>query len=78
MKNEPFIIEQPLVIMFKQKDEVICHIHPSKEDNYQMYGMLICDLVRHTANAFKVTEDAIWEWVELERNKPTTKITEAN
>jgi hypothetical protein len=36
-----------------------------------VYGILICDLVRHVANAFEVNESAVWEWVDQERNRPT-------
>jgi len=71
------IVKQPLVIMFRQDDKVVCHIHPSNEDNYQSYGLLICDLVRHVANAFKVDEDDVWKWVDAERDNPTTAIEQA-
>jgi hypothetical protein len=40
-----------------------------------VYGLLIADLVRHVARAFKVGEDAVWEWVDKERGHPTTPIT---
>ena len=58
-------IENPLVIIFRHDDKIICHIHPDETDGYEVYGLLICDLVRHVANAFKVNEDSIWEWVLL-------------
>jgi len=73
--NEPMMIENPLVIMFRQKDHIVCHIYPLPDDNYKGYGLLICDLVRHVAGAFKVDEDEVWEWVDKERIHPTTSIT---
>lgn len=71
-------VEQPLVIMFKEPGgNIVCHIHPD-ETSYQHYGMLICDLARHVARAFKVDEAAVWEWVDKERRNPTTDIVSAS
>jgi hypothetical protein len=44
--------------------------------SYEGFGLLIVDIVRHGAQAYKVPEDAIWDWVEKERNHPTTPIIE--
>lgn len=44
--------------------------------DYRAFGLLICDIVRHVANALKVNEDAVWEWVDKERACPTTPIIE--
>jgi hypothetical protein len=72
-------IEQPLVIMFEADGQVVCHIHPSKTaSSHEHYGLLICDLVRHVARAFKVDEADVWEWVDKERHSPTTGITAAS
>ena len=72
-------IEQPLVIMFEADGEVVCHIHPSRTaSSHEHYGLLICDLVRHVARAFKVDEAAVWEWVDKERHSPTTGVTTAS
>ena len=72
-----FKIENPLLIMFAdQQGEVVCHIHPSEHcPTHETYGLLIADLVRHVARAFKVSEEDVWEWVDKERRHPTTKIT---
>jgi hypothetical protein len=74
--EQPMMIQAPLVIMFEQDSNIVCHIHPRPEDSYRGYGLLICDLVRHVAHAFKVDEDDVWEWVDKERHRPTTKITQ--
>lgn len=42
--------------------------------DYQRFGLLVTDIVRHGAKAFGVEEDQIWEWVERERLNPTTPI----
>lgn len=79
MNDQPTIIKQPLVIMFNDdNDKIICHLYPRKEDTYEHYGLLICDLIRHTAKCFKVDEDKIFEWIEKERLNPTTPIEQAN
>ena len=72
-----FRIANPLVIMFAdERGEVICHIHPSEHcPTHETYGLLIADLVRHVARAFKVNEGAVWEWVDKERGHPATPIT---
>lgn len=77
MAKKPMRIENPLVIMFEGSGgEVICHIHPSKKANsHQHYGLIVCDLVRHVARAFKVDEKEVWEWVDKERRNPTTEVT---
>ena len=72
--QQPMMITKPLVIMFEQDGKIVCHIHPRRNDTYEHYGLLICDLVRHVANAFKTDEENIWEWVEKERDNPTTNI----
>jgi hypothetical protein len=75
MANETMRIESPLVVMFEADGEIVCHIHPSKKaSSHQHYGLLICDLVRHVARAFKVDEDAVWEWIDKERRRPTSEI----
>ena len=40
------------------------------------FGMLLCDILRHGAKAFKIEDELIWEWVDRERNNPTTPIYE--
>ena len=72
--DQPMMITHPLVIMFEQDGNIVCHIHPRQQDSHSGYGLLICDLVRHVANAFKVDEDDVWEWVDKERHHHTTDI----
>lgn len=75
--QQPMQIENPIVIMFRspgEENNVTCHIHPTGY-NYQEFGLLICDLVRHVARAFKVDEDDVWEWVDKERERSTTELT---
>jgi hypothetical protein len=74
--EKPMRIESPLVIMFREDKHIVCHIHPPKGWDHKHYGMLVCDLVRHIARAFKVEEDEVWRWVDKERRKPTTEITQ--
>lgn len=79
LKNkEPFIIKEPLVIMFVQDDKIVCHIHPAKDVTHEHYGIAICDLVLHVSKAFKVSEDDVWKWVDMERDRPTAEIEQAN
>lgn len=66
------MIKQPLVLMFEDGGSIICHIYPRKDDTHEGYGLLVADLVRHVARAFKVDEDDVWEWVDKERHRQTT------
>ena len=70
--NAPMIIRQPLIIMFEQDGNLVCHLYPRKDDTYEGYGLMVCDILRHVARAFKVDEDDVWEWVDKERHKQTT------
>ncbi len=69
-------LENPLVVMFlNETGAVTTHIHPAHGYSHKHYGLIICDLVRHVARAYHVDEDDVWEWVEKERDRPTTEIT---
>ena len=68
-------IENPLIICFEHDGKTITHLHPG-ERTHEQYGILIADIVRHIANAFKVREDEVWEWVDKERRHPTTDVEE--
>lgn len=70
-------IENPLVIMFREPEQgnIVTHIHPHENIDHKGYGLIICDLVRHVANAFGVDEDDVWDWVDRERYHHTTEIT---
>jgi hypothetical protein len=78
MADKPtMLIDSPLVIMYEDRDAgIVCRIHKSaKVSSHEHYGILVCDLVRHVARAFKVAEDDVWKWVDKERRKPTSDIT---
>jgi hypothetical protein len=72
-----FKIANPLLVMFAdEQGGVVCDIHPSEHcPTHETYGLLIANLVRHDARAFKVGEEDFWEWVDKERGHPTTPIT---
>jgi hypothetical protein len=68
-------IDSPLIIVFENDEQIQTHIFPGEMD-HRDYGMLIAALVRHVANAFKVHENDVWEWVDKERYEPTTPVSE--
>jgi hypothetical protein len=68
-------IEKPLIVVFKNDGKIQTHLFP-EEASYKEYGILIADIVRHVANAFKVHENDVWEWVDKERDRPTSPATE--
>ena len=68
------IVNQPLAIIYLDDDEKnITEIHPADGYDHRHYGLIICDLVRHVAKAYHVPEKDVWEYVDKERNHPTTK-----
>ena len=74
--GDPFVLKDPLVVMFQQDGNLVCHIHPAKGLDHTHFGLAICDLVRHVARAYRVREDDVWEWVDKERRRPTSDITQ--
>jgi hypothetical protein len=74
--DNPFLLENPLVVMYQQDGKLVCQIHPAKGIDHKHYGLVICDLVRHVARAFRVDEDDVWKWVDKERRHPTTDVTQ--
>lgn len=68
-------ITNPWVVVFDQDGSVQTHIHREGR-TYEQYGIVICDLVRHVANAYGVREDQVWEWVEKERYHQTSPAVE--
>jgi hypothetical protein len=41
-----------------------------------LYAILACDLVRHAASHLKISEQEIWEHVDIERASPKTLTTD--
>ena len=74
--GNPFVLKDPLVVIFQQDGNVVCHVHPAPGLDHKHYGLVICDLVRHVARAFHVGEDEVRKWVDKERRKPTADITQ--
>ena len=76
--GEPMMITNPIVIMFEAPDgSLMCRIHPSETiSSHEHYGLVICDLVRHVAKAFKKDENEVWLWVDKERRRPTSPVTQ--
>jgi hypothetical protein len=79
MPEDAVLLENPLVVMFDDgSGHVITHLYAPEGKTHEDFGLLICDLVRHVARFFKVSENAVWMWVDLERKNPTTDITTHN
>lgn len=74
-EEQSTLIKDPLVIMYEQDEQIICRIHQLEKYTHEHYGMFICDLVRHIARAYEVDEELVWEWVDKERDHPTTELT---
>ena len=70
-------MKDPLVVVYEDMDgKLVCGIHPREDYDHKAYGILICDLVQHVANAFDVRAHEVWEWVDKERFKPTDNVVQ--
>ncbi len=79
MTENTIEVREPLVIIYQSGDGLTCRIYPSESaSSHEHYGMIICDLVRHVARAFNVTESEVWDAVDKERDNPTTEVTQAS
>jgi hypothetical protein len=56
-----FKVANPIVIMYEDKDKIICVISPDKKYDLEAYGMIISDLVQNVALAFDVREHDVWK-----------------
>lgn len=71
--TKPFILENPLLVAFEQNGKLTVHLYPDKSKHtHAHYGLLVADLVKHVAKCFGVSDEDVWEWVDKERENPTT------
>lgn len=69
------VVSSPLLLVtLNEESNTIVRIHPPQSYTHKHYGLLVADIVRHTARAFAVSEADVWEWVDKERKRPTTPI----
>ena len=72
-KGEVHVVKNPYIIVYEGPNgDSITELYVPEDWDEGHYGLMICDIVRHVAIAFKVPEAAVWEWVERERKHPTT------
>lgn len=86
MDNQPsnslsqmLIAHDPLLVVVIERDangKTVTQIVGSQELTIPVFGLMLVDILRHGAAALKVAEDEVWEWVEAERNHPTTDLHE--
>ena len=69
----------PLLVVVVERDangKTVTQIVGSQELDVPIFGLMLVDILRHGAAALKVPEDAVWQWVDVERNHPTTDLHE--
>jgi hypothetical protein len=68
-------IENPYVIILRGDDgQIQTRLCPDKQTTYRSYGLMIADLIRHTARCFNVAPEQVVEWINKELVSPTTPI----
>jgi hypothetical protein len=77
MTDEQKSVIDPLIIMYTNPadNKLTTQLHFPEGWGHEHYGLIVCDLVRHIANYFRVEEDAVWEWVDRERHHHTGDVT---
>lgn len=77
-ENEPnCAIINPWIIIYQPKEDgPIKTILAGKPGaSYEEFSIIVCDLIRHIAAGFKVTEADVFNWVRKEFENPTADIT---
>lgn len=70
------IVTKPLIIVYREdeNEKIKCTIWPPEDHDFRHYGIIIADVIRHTAAAFGVPEQSVFDWVKKEMKKPTTEL----
>lgn len=75
MQQQPRIVTQPLIIVYRTDTGIACEIWPPSDDpdyGFEGYGIIIADVIRHVSRAFGVPESSVFDWVKKEMKRPTT------
>ncbi|TXH44455.1 MAG: hypothetical protein E6Q97_32505 [Desulfurellales bacterium] len=79
MNTQPRIVVKPLIIVYRtESGGIACEIWPPEDDpdyGFELYGLIIADVIRHAARAFGVPEQSVFDWVKKEMKRPTTTFT---
>lgn len=70
------IVNKPLIIVYREDEnnKIKCAIWPPEDYDFRAYGLIIADVIRHTASAFGVPEQSVFDWVKKEMKRPTTEL----
>jgi hypothetical protein len=66
--------DKPIVAFHLIGDEMHFQMQCLPERTYEDYGYLVVQMVRHIADAFKVSEGRVWDAVAQHRKKPQPAI----
>jgi hypothetical protein len=76
MHGEVNTIDKPWLVVHEKSDGSVETIIPAPHGaTYEMYGLLVADVIRHVARAFRVAETDVVEWINKEMDSPTTPIS---
>jgi hypothetical protein len=63
-----------LILTEDDTGKLVCMIQKQPGDAVGHFGIALADCARHVARAFHVDEDEVFEWIERERDKPSSKL----
>ena len=68
-------IVDPWIIVHQPEDKLETILAGPPDTNYERFGIVIADVIRHVANRFNVEEADVMNWVNREIDDPTTELT---
>jgi hypothetical protein len=74
MDFEKMLERARLILTADDTGRLVCLIKKQPDDRVGHFGIALADCARHVARAFHVDEDEVFEWIERERDKPSSKL----
>jgi hypothetical protein len=63
-----------LILTSDDSGKLVCLIKRQPGDVVGHFGIALADCARHVAKAFGVGEDEVFDWIERERQEPSSKL----
>jgi hypothetical protein len=74
MDFEKMLERARLILTADDTGKLVCLIKKQPDDQVGHFGIALADCARHVARAFHVDEDEVFEWIERERDSPSSKL----
>ncbi len=78
MDVEKMLQRARLILTEDDTGKLVCLIRKQPSDIAGHFGIALADCARHVAKAFDVDEEVVFDWIERERLKPSSKLEGGN